>query len=79
MLVWQEGESGLRDRGEPRSVAARGKGGLPARLLSYAQTATYISRPFGRQLSREARVALEYALAIGSALGMSWLLLRLGL
>jgi hypothetical protein len=33
----------------------------------------------GWQISRQMRVALEYALAIGCALGMSWLILRLGL
>ncbi|HUJ39704.1 MAG TPA: hypothetical protein VLW54_04095 [Candidatus Acidoferrales bacterium] len=33
----------------------------------------------GWQMSRKMRAALQYALAIGSALIASWLLLRLGL
>jgi len=71
MLVWQwsgEGTGQLRARG-----CGRSRMGLTRERRSASVQGV------GWQMSRKMRAALQYALAIGSALIASWLLLRLGL
>ncbi len=65
MLVWQS--DGKRWADTPTSV--RPQGWREDEILRQSRW----------QLSRRMRVALEFAMAILSALGSSWLILRLGL
>ena len=65
MLVWQSDGERWAD--------------TPTPVRSYEWREDEIFRRRGWQVSREVRVALEFAMAILSALGASYLILRLGL
>ena len=89
MLVWEA--SGKREAAEVKDEQAEMRHGGPARNETggrarvgsrergaYERWREEISGSARRQISREMRVALEYVVAIGCALGTSWLILRLG-
>lgn len=71
MLVWQPREA--------RRADARYKIGGQTWVRPCQVVEGAIRRDRGRQLSRRTRIALEYAVAIGSALVSSYVILRLGL
>jgi len=71
MLVWQSSEA--------QRACDREKTGGESRVHPYRRAENVIPWRSSWQISREMRLAVEYALAIGCALASSWLLLRLGL
>jgi hypothetical protein len=79
MLVWQSDGEWWGDTRQQAGGQARQQTGGLARVSSYELRRDEILRRSSWQLSKEMRVALEFAMAIGCALGSSWLLLRLGL
>jgi hypothetical protein len=79
MLVWQTDGERWADTRQQAGGQTHQRTGGQARVRPYVWSEDEIWRRSGWQLSAEIRVALEFAMAIGCALGSSWLLLRLGL